>query len=49
MSEKYLTHSWSDILRQNLKNLIWSIVQLTVECAMYNLFYFDKIEEIQVM
>ena len=49
MSQKYLTHSWNDILGQNLKNWIWSIVQLTVECAMYNLYHFDKIEEIQVM
>ena len=47
--KKYLTHSWSDILRQNLKNWIWSIVQLTIECAMYNLDHFDRIEEIQVM
>ena len=49
MSKKYLTRRWIDILGQNVKNWIWSIVQLTVECSMYNLHYFDKIEEIQVM
>ena len=47
--QKYLTNSWIDLLHQNVENWIESIVQLAVEYSNYNLFHFDRLEEIQVM
>ena len=49
LKQEYLTHSWNDILCQNVKNWVESIVQLTVEYSRYNLFHFDIVEDIQVM
>ena len=36
-------------LNQSVENWIESIVQLAVEYSNYNLFHFDRFEEIQVM
>ena len=46
---KFLTHSWNNLLHQNVENCIESIVRLTIEYSRYNLFHFYRVEEIQVM